>query len=726
MQAGGACTPTSATTPMPTNALRRPRATLFVQAALLCATGHAHEAAPAADALPRVEVSGSLGTQRPGTLRNELVQTESFGAKAIERSGATNINEALDKNPGIAVQLECSICNVRNVLLNNLPGRYTTVMIDGVPIYSSVSSAYGLDSVSVWGLERIDVARGAGASLIAPEALSGTVNLVTKRPREDENRLRLQGGSYGSRQADLYLARAGQGGAFTASANWNRHDSVDADGNGIGEYTGYDRRLVGLGGFAEDVAGFRLRGRLDVVDERRGGGALGRDYAAIKASRSGNPFDFSRGRHASPSAAGWINPADGSLVPYDDGRGGFSEIIFTDRQQIVGSAERRIGEGLLRLAVGLARHEQDSFYEGADYAAWQDQRYLEASWRQPLGDWQLTAGLNHRYENLRSRGRTAAGEAVDGIDNYDYKVPALFLQAWTGFFDDRLELNASLRHDRHNVFGNINSPRINLLWHHTPRLSSRLSAGRGFRAPTSFFEQDHGILDTLRIQREIDRPEISENISYAFSAEAERLAWTLSLHRNVIRNFAILDAGASDPATGEPITVFTSAQTPVRVTGADLNLSWQLTPAIALNAALEHASYRFEPGTLVFARPRQRAFLGLDYEREGWDLSAKLSWTGRMDLLAFHGDGSGGQGRFNLDGSPKRDQSPSFSTLDLRVQHAWSKGLSWFVGIDNATDFKQSDKESPLFIDPEGAPDVVHLWGPNRGRYVYAGVSLAF
>ena len=164
-------------------------------------------AAPAPQALPPVTVISNQGSMRPGALRSDIVKTESIGARAIERAGATNINEALDKNPGIAVQVECSVCNVRNVLLNNLPGRYTTLLIDGIPIFSSVSSAYGLDSVSVWGVERIDVARGAGASLIAPEALAGTVNIVTKRPQEDEARLRAQIGSYGSRQLDGYVAR---------------------------------------------------------------------------------------------------------------------------------------------------------------------------------------------------------------------------------------------------------------------------------------------------------------------------------------------------------------------------------------------------------------------------------------------------------------------------------------------------------------------------------------
>jgi outer membrane receptor for ferrienterochelin and colicins len=192
----------------------------LLASALALALGVTFPPARAEEAPPRrVEVTASERTARPGSLRSDIVKTESIGASEIARSNATNINEAVDNRPGIAVQVECSICNVRNVLLNNLPGRFTTLLIDGVPIYSSVSSAYGLDSVSVWGVERIDVARGAGASLIAPEALSGTVMIVTARPRERDLRGRLELGGFGSRQADAYLGRPFEGGALVLGAN---------------------------------------------------------------------------------------------------------------------------------------------------------------------------------------------------------------------------------------------------------------------------------------------------------------------------------------------------------------------------------------------------------------------------------------------------------------------------------------------------------------------------
>lgn len=693
---------------------------------VIFSTSYAHTANEVT--LPSVVITDKTnqGSMRPGALRDDTIKTESISEHSIERRGATNINEALDKNPGIAVQVECSICNVRNVLLNNLPGRYTTLLIDGIPIYSSVSSAYGLDSVSVSGIERIDVARGAGASLIAPEALAGTVNIITKRPQKNEARLRTQTGSFGSRELEGYVAKTLDGGAITTTFNLNRHDTVDANGDHISEYTGHDRKMFGLGWFVDELGGFKLKGRLDVVDEKRGGGALGRDYTAIKASQTGNPFDFSKAPHGSPSPDGWFSPDDGTFNHYNQGLGGFSEIIFTDRVQLVSAGERRLGDGKLRLAFGAAQHKQDSYYEISTYVAKQHQYYAEIAYQQPLADWQLTTGINYRYEDLRSQGFSAETNTyVNGIDNYTYRAPALFGQAYRAFFDDRLEINTSLRYDQHNEFGGIFSPRFNALYHHTNRLSSRISTGQGFRAPTSFFEQDHGILNSVAIIRQINQPEKSTNLSYALNYADDRLAIVTSYNYNRIKNFAVLLADQPNPNGDHgQVTLFTSAADPVTVQGVDINLSYQLTPAWMVNFAAEAFNYRFSPGTLVFARPKARAYLGADFENGPWDVTFKIVWTSSQDLAKFYDYAN--EPRYNFDGTSKLNKSPTFVTVDMRAEYKLNKTFSVYAGADNLLDYKQIDQENALFIKGNGQNDVTQLWGPSRGRYIYMGIKTQF
>ena len=589
--------------------------------------------------LSEVTVNSGKSIGSKPKLRDEIVATESIGARELEKTGATTLTEALDKRPGISVQTECSICNVRNVVLNNLPGRYTTLLIDGIPIFSSVSSAYGLDSVSLGGLERIDISRGAGTSLIAPEALAGSVNIVTRRPLKDELLINQQFGSYGHMNTELFGAKTFNGGALTGNFSHNRHDTVDGDGNGVSEYTGYQRNLGGIGFFVDDIAGFKLKGRFDVVDEKRMGGAMGTDYSGVKADGSGNPFDWSKGKNGSPDPRGWVTP-DGSGTDtlsngqagafYNDGRAGMSEIIFTDRQQFISSATRKLGEGSLRFAVGYAKHKQDSFYEKAIYKADQTQYYLEASTQQPIGQTLVTAGFNYRYEDLSSIGTDASGVPNDGIDNYKYRTPGVFLQAYRAFFEGNVEVNGSVRYDDHNVFGGITSPRLNVLLNHTHEVNSRFAVGRGFRAPTSFFEQDHGILDTSRIVRQIDKAEISDNASYTLSFAGDRLAVASSLNYNRIKNMALLDSGATDPVTGDAITLFTSAQKPVTITGGDITATYKLTPQLEATVAAERFNYNFsEAGTLAFARPETRAYLRLDYESGPWTGMLRGTWTGQ-------------------------------------------------------------------------------------------------
>lgn len=679
------------------------------------------------------EVTVSSGKSSAGTprLRDEIVATESIGARELEKTGATMLTEALDKRPGIAVQVECSICNVRNVVLNNLPGRYTTLLIDGIPIFSSVSTAYGLDSVNLGGIERIDISRGAGTSLIAPEALAGSVNIVTRRPTKDEFMAVQQFGSYGQWSTDLFGAKAFTGGALTANFSHNQHDTVDADNNKVSEYTGFKRNMGGIGFFADDLGGFKLKGRVDVIDEKRMGGAMGSDYAGVKADGGGNPFNWSAGRNGSPDPRGWVT-RDGSGSDtlsngqagkfYTDGRAGMSEIIFTDRKQFVSTATRKLGEGSLRFAVGYAEHKQDSFYEKAVYKADQTQYYLEASNQQPLGKTLINTGLSYRYEDLASQGTDASGRNNDGIDNYKYRTPGAFLQAYHALFDGAVELNGSVRYDKHNVFGGITSPRFNVLWNHNHEWNSRFAVGRGFRAPTSFFEQDHGILDTLRIVRRIDKAETSDNASYALSFAGDRLAMVSSLNYNRIKNMSLLDSGATDPVTGDPITLFTSAQKPVTVVGGDLTVTYKLTPNLEATVAGEHFKYRFsEAGTLAFARPETRAYLRLDYEAGPWTAMTRATWTGPMDLAKFYDYAN--NPRYNFDGSKKLDKSPSYWIVDLRGEYRLNRLWSGFLGVDNVFDFKQSDKESMLWVGADGSFDVTHIWGPNRGRFIYGGVK---
>jgi len=693
-------------------------------------------AAPAQEAPPdtppqQVTVTGKPAATKPGALKADVVKTETINAREIEKSGATNLTELMSHRPGIDVQLECSICNVRNITLNNLPGRFTTMMLDGVPIFSPVSNAHGLDMIGVNDLERVDISRGAGTSLIAPESLGGTVNMVIKRPTVTGGELDLSSGSFGHRRAAAYASNAFTGGALVADATLQRHDSVDQIGGGLSQYTGFDRKLAGLGAFIDDVGGFRLRARYDYIDEKRMGGPLGRDYDAVRASTSGNPFDFSKGPNGAPERDRWVVPSDGTLAaPYNDGLFGMAQIIFTRRNQFVTTAERQVGDTRVRLALGYARHHQDSWFgNDADYFADQQQYYLEASVQTKLGSALLTAGIDQRYEDLHSRSTsldpaspTFGIERIDA-DAYVYRTPALFVQGYDTWLNGRLEVNASVRYDHNNVFGGITTPRLNLLWHHADDLSSRFAIGRGFRLPTSFFEIEHAILAAPGVDRSQAKPEKSRNLSYALNYADDRLAVTASLNHTRIDDMALF----IDDTANSGNFLLQPARSPFTVDNADVVGTWQVTPASALTVGLEKYRYRFEStdfANTLFARPDYRVTLGLDHDSGPWDLTVRATYTGPQDLAKFYAYAD--TPRFNLDGTPKLTRSPGFWVVDLRASFRWNPMVSAYLGVANVLDYRQARKENFLWVDRDGTLDVTQLWGPNLGRSALAGVKLSF
>ena len=68
----------------------------------------------------------------------------------------------------------------------------------------------------------------------------------------------------------------------------------------------------------------------------------------------------------------------------------------------------------------------------------------------------------------------------------------------------------------------------------------------------------------------------------------------------------------------------------------------------------------------------------------------------------------------------------AFWLVDLRTSYQWNKWLQTYIGINNVFDYQQAKKDSFLWLDKDGNLDVTHIWGPNIGRTVVAGVKLSF
>ncbi|MBM4197883.1 MAG: TonB-dependent receptor [Gammaproteobacteria bacterium] len=674
--------------------------------------------------LEQIVVTARKRAVQDGMLAEKVQQTEVVELDAIRSAQAAVLSDALVATPGVRVNNECSMCGVKRVMLNGLGGQHTTLLVDGLPAHTLMSGFYGPDALSLAGVERIEVARGAGASLTAPEAIGGIINVITQEPARTGLSLNAAGGDNGFQQADLIGSLVN--GAGTASAllagQFDSRDQFDGDGNGVSENPFLENRNIAARLSFDLTPESTLSLRAAYTDsEIFGGPVIGDTTSSIRSALA----SFADGE------------AD-ALFEGDDVRNRFvgnpwetTEWIETTRQELSARYFQQFAAAVnLDAGVSWAGHEQDSFYEGFDYRADNDMLYATARLNWVLNDAHLlTFGADRRDEELRSDSDAAANDPAFISDSFDYLTLGIFVQdTWTP--NDRLEVALAARLDTIDadffdpqrpgteIEETLVSPRFDARYRHNDRWTSRLSAGQGYRAPLSFFETDHGILDAgLGFVIDVDELERSLSATYALSYTGDRLNWTGGLAWTSVDNLAALDE------TEDGVPLLTQRDDTIEVYGLTFDLGYVLTDDLDLTLTAE----TFERDAVMrssfgVAPVEERIVTGIEWHPGPWDIDLTAVWIGSRDLARYGYEG------FNDAAATDRKPTDvsSFVTVDARIEFTFSDRLAFYAGGRNLFDETQVRDDSPLFFDAGGGYDVAYIYGALRGRELYAGLRAEF
>ncbi len=130
----------------------------------------------------------------------------------IERSGATNVPDALRLAPGVEVaQVDSSTWSVGIRGFGSTLSRDVLVLIDGRTVYSSLHAGtyWDMQNVMLEDVDRIEIIRGSGGIIWGPNAVNGVINIITKSSRDTHGTLVSAGG--GSRIQGFVNTRYGGG-----------------------------------------------------------------------------------------------------------------------------------------------------------------------------------------------------------------------------------------------------------------------------------------------------------------------------------------------------------------------------------------------------------------------------------------------------------------------------------------------------------------------------------
>ncbi|TAE50582.1 MAG: TonB-dependent receptor [Bacteroidetes bacterium] len=403
-----------------------------------------------AGTLGEVVISGTL---KEVSRSDSPIPVEVFRPEFFRRNPTPSLFESLQTVNGVRPQINCNVCNTGDIHINGMEGPYTMVLIDGMPIVSSLATVYGLSGIPSSLVERIEVVKGPASTLYGSEAVGGLINVITRDP-----------GKAPHLQADMF------------STSWQEHN-LDL---GMAFRRPKVRSLLGINYFhyqnpldrnGDNFTDIALQQRISVFNKW----SLGKKQAAsaglryVSEDRWGGQMQWTPEWRGSDSVYG--------------------ESIRTQRYEATGAWQLPVKEQL-SLSASWNLHQQDSWYGLTPYKAAQMISFAQMTWHKSAGSHALTSGLALRH--TRYDDNTPA--TLSGADAV--LLPGIFVQdEWK--IRPQHRLMAGLRYDQHSRHGPIWSPRLNYHWKYAGNGSLRLGAGNGFRV-VNLFTEDHAALTGAR------------------------------------------------------------------------------------------------------------------------------------------------------------------------------------------------------------------------------------
>ncbi len=187
----------------------------------------------------------STASKREESLFDSPLSTSVISKEDIALSGATSIPELFRGVPGMIVREKSNgnyDVHIRG--LDNLPpdnvshfsqNTLTLVMIDNVPFYNYANGGTFWETlpISLVEIERIDIIRGPSSSLYGPNAVSGVINIITKKQGADENLNAQANASYGmfnTLNAEASVgSKIAKGLSFRIGGSYEQRDRTEKD-----------------------------------------------------------------------------------------------------------------------------------------------------------------------------------------------------------------------------------------------------------------------------------------------------------------------------------------------------------------------------------------------------------------------------------------------------------------------------------------------------------------
>ena len=585
------------------------------------------------------------GTMKPVSKMSSPIPVEVYTPVYFKKNPTPSIFESLQMVNGVQPQLNCNVCNTGDIHINGMEGPYTMILIDGMPIVSSLSTVYGLSGIPNSMVKRIEIVKGPASTLYGSEAVGGLINIITKDANTAE-KLKL----------DFSATRLGE---FNTDISTNFKVKKANALLGVSYFNFNQRWDINHDNFTD----ITLQNRLSVFNKW--------------------DMQFSKTRHSS-LALRYIyeNRWGGELQWEEKFRGGdsvYGESIKTNRVELLSATTFNSN---LVLDISYNYHLQDSYYGKVKYYASQQVAFAQLRWNRKFNRHDLLAGIPLRYTFYDDNTPTTA--AINGSNKPQHNfLPGIFVQDEYKV-NQQLVMLAGLRYDHNDTHGNIFTPRLSFKYSPNNNNTFRLSGGNGYRV-VNLFTEDHAALTGARqvvITAEL-KPEQSWNGNLNYAAFIKHSNGFINIDISAFYTY-FTNKIVGDYFTDATKIIYDNLQGYAVSKGFTFNTDLSFTNGININAGATLMDvYQIDKNSDGKKIKTPQLFAPII----SGTFAVSYTFPKQKILIDFTGRINGSMYLPIVPNDFREDKSPLYTILNLQVTKPFKKGIELYAGVKNLLNF---------------------------------------
>lgn len=619
------------------------------------------------------------------------IKVETLNERSLMKAACCNLSESFETNPSVDVNFADAVTGTKQIQMLGLSGQYAQITKENMPYLRGLANGYGLSFVPGTWIQSIQLSKGAGSVINGYESLTGQINTELQSPETSD---RFNFNTYVNQNA-------------RNEYNLNvKHRFNEKFSAGILSHMSFNPMQEDLNkdGFMDIPTGkqYNIMNKYSYNTNKGFEAQFGGGY--LEDSREGGQMPQMR---------------SDTTVLYKIGIENKKWELYSK----TGYVFRKKPGHSMGLQLSYLNHDQHNTYGLNTYNGLQKTFYANY----------IFQGIIKTTDNTYKLGASFMNDNVDEsyklfVFKRDEKVAGAFAE-FAHNTKDKFNIVAGLRADYHNYYGLFFTPRLHLRYGlNESKTVFRISGGRALKTPNVFAENT-ALMATSRdwIITPSDlnmpyglKPETGWNYGFNFTQKMKlnyKDAYvTVDLYRTDFTQQVVADVDYNTQQVW-----FYNLNGPSFSNTAQAEFGWEVRKRLNVKTAYRYVDTKvsYKTGLLQKALvSTHRAFVNVSYETKNkhWLFDATLQYNGKKRLP---------QTNLNPTEYQRDEYSPDFYNVLAQITYLTKikrSDFNVYVGVENATDYKQSNP-----IVASDAPfnkyfDASMVWGPIYGRMFYAGL----